>query len=468
MWLWTWDASSTATIGITAGMQSCNIEVRAWCGRSESTSGVVVFSEVTPNVCDLIHVASDSGDTFVLAIAEKPLDAAYPSYCRLLAAGASDVITWMPGDSSLVWGVVARLNRQAEIEQLLASTSVRNSFSGNSSGIRQMLRQTVECAVFSQASILLSGESGTGKEVMARLIHELDRRSQKGRFVVVDCTTISPHLAGSELFGHAKGAFTSAHTDREGAFSLADGGTLFLDEVGELPIVLQAELLRVLQEKSFKPIGGNSWRETDFRLIAATNRELADDVRKGLFRHDLYFRLTAGFEITLPPLRSRRDDIPILSKHFVRQFFGASEPPELAPELLDFLLRGDYPGNVRQLKGLVERMAMRYCGHGPLTLGTIPPDDRLVRDDNAELCDQRALSEYVRNAVQTGCSLKEIGKRAQDRAIQIAIALDSGNLHRAAQRLHVSDRALQLRVAASRQGARELAVQEECCSPEAV
>src|SRR5678816_1272096 len=140
---------------------------------------------------------------------------------------------------------------------------------------------------------LIAGESGTGKELVARLIHALDRREPKGPFVVLDCTTVSPELAGSEFFGHERGAFTTAVTAREGAFAMADGGTLFLDEVGELPLTLQAELLRVIQERVYKRVGSNIWKQVNFRLICATNRNLLEEEARGAFRRDFYYRLAA-------------------------------------------------------------------------------------------------------------------------------------------------------------------------------
>src|SRR5262249_13711979 len=191
-----------------------------------------------------------------------------------------------------------------------------------------LLRGGAEAALRGLVPILLTGESGTGKEVIARLTHEFDRRPSKGGMVTVDCTTINRELSGSELFGHVRGAFTGAHSDREGACALADKGTLFLDEVGELPLPLQAELLRVVQEGKFKAVGSNVWRTTEFRLVAATHRDLEQDVAAGRFRHDLYHRL-AGWRLTLPALRQRPEDIPVLAEFFVAQFAAGGAVPSL-------------------------------------------------------------------------------------------------------------------------------------------
>src|SRR5205085_578959 len=185
--------------------------------------------------------------------------------------------------------------------------------------------QVIEIALFSDGSVLLLGESGTGKELLARLVHTLDPRPDKGELVVLDCTTVVPELAGSEFFGHERGAFTGAAASRDGAFALADRGTLFLDEVGELPLALQAQLLRVVQERTYKRVGSNVWKQTNFRLICATHRDLRQDVAAGRFRGDFYHRI-ASRVCRIPALRERRDDILPLTEHFLRELGGDAEP----------------------------------------------------------------------------------------------------------------------------------------------
>src|SRR5262249_53288499 len=161
-----------------------------------------------------------------------------------------------------------------EVREVLDSPLVRQNLVGESTAWKRFLSDVIEATLFSQASILLIGESGTGKELISRLIHTLDRRPDKKKLIIVDCTTIAPELSGSELFGHERGSYTKAIQSREGAVALANGGTLFLDEVGELPLNLQAELLRVLQEGTYKKVGSNSWQRSNFRLICATNKDL--------------------------------------------------------------------------------------------------------------------------------------------------------------------------------------------------
>jgi transcriptional regulator with GAF, ATPase, and Fis domain len=185
------------------------------------------------------------------------------------------------------------------------SPLVRNNLIGQSLAWNSVLRQIIEVARFTDASVLIMGESGTGKELVARLIHTLNPHTKKRDLVVVDCTTIVPDLSGSEFFGHERGAFTGALAPRDGAFALADGGTLFLDEVGELPLGLQAQLLRVVQERTYKRVGDNTWQRTDFRLVCATNREPLQEVQQGRFRCDLYYRLSQlDLQATLAPRTS--------------------------------------------------------------------------------------------------------------------------------------------------------------------
>ncbi|HET9992382.1 MAG TPA: sigma 54-interacting transcriptional regulator [Kofleriaceae bacterium] len=206
----------------------------------------------------------------------------------------------------------------------------------------------------SDVTVLIEGETGTGKSLLASAIHEASPRAAKP-FVVVDCATIPPNLIESELFGHEKGAFTGALGTRVGAFELADGGTVFLDEVGELPLDLQPKLLRALEDRIIKRVGGNEQRKMNVRVIAATNRELRAEINRGRFRSDLYYRLNT-FSIRVVPLRERRDDVALLVAHFYRQLHPQGEEPPA--ELLAELLRHEWPGNVRELRAAVERTVL--------------------------------------------------------------------------------------------------------------
>jgi transcriptional regulator with GAF, ATPase, and Fis domain len=322
---------------------------------------------------------------------------------------------------------------------------------GRSAVWREILRSIVETALFSDAPALILGESGTGKEIVARLIHQLDPRPTKGGLVVLDCSTVVPELSGSEFFGHERGAFTGAVSERDGAFALADGGTLFLDEIGELPLPLQTQLLRVVQEHTYKRVGGNTWRRTDFRLVCATNRDLLELIRRGEFRADLYYRI-ASFVCKLPALRERVDDIVPLAEHFLRQLHPKGEPPKLDGAVLGYLLRREYPGNVRDLRQVVSRLMYKYVGDGSITVGNIPPEERSVDEPEDVAWLDLHFERAIQRALLFGAALKEIGRAAEDVAIRIATREEDGSLSRAARRLGVTDRALQLRRANRRQG----------------
>jgi len=208
--------------------------------------------------------------------------------------------------------------------------------------------------------VLLEGENGTGKSVLARRLHELSARA-KGPFVVVNCPTLSEELLASELFGHAKGAFTGAVRDQQGRVEAAEGGTLFLDEIGELPTGLQSKLLRFLQDREFERVGETKTRHADVRIVAATNRDLAADVKAGRFREDLLYRLNT-FELTVPPLRDRPEDILPLARRFLA-LLGRGRAIELAPEASAALAAHPWPGNVRELRNALERAVILSSGH---------------------------------------------------------------------------------------------------------
>ena len=233
------------------------------------------------------------------------------------------------------------------------------------------LKAQMELVAATDTTVLVLGETGTGKELVARAIHELSGRSDKP-MIKLNCATLPRDLIESELFGHEKGAFTGATQLRRGRFELADGGTLFLDEVGELPSEAQAKLLRVLQEQEFERVGGGRSLRTDVRVIAATNRNLADLVREGVFRSDLYYRLNV-FPLRIPPLRERCEDIPLLIEHFLECLArrGNKVPQHVEADFLDQAMRHDWPGNVRELENAVERAVILAQGgrlqlHEPL------------------------------------------------------------------------------------------------------
>src|SRR5690606_859405 len=222
-----------------------------------------------------------------------------------------------------------------------------------------------------RTSVLITGESGTGKELVARALHSEGNRAQKP-FVAVNCGAIPDELMESELFGRKRGSFTGAVADKQGLFQQASGGTLSLDETGELSLGLQVKLLRALQERRVKPVGDTVETEVDVRVVTATNRELEDEVARGAFRSDLYYRLNV-IEVRLPPLRQRREDIPLLIDHFVRRFAVEQDKriTGLTPEALQVLQAYDYPGNVRELENIVEHAVALTAGPR-IDLGDLP------------------------------------------------------------------------------------------------
>ena len=232
---------------------------------------------------------------------------------------------------------------------------------GRSAPMRQLLGMVSSIAA-SEATVLINGESGTGKEVVVRLIHANSKR-RKGPYVAVNCAALSETLLESELFGHEKGAFTGAEKRRDGRFLAADKGTIFLDEIGEIPLAMQAKLLRVIQERELQRVGGDQTVKVDVRILAATNKDLKQEVEEGRFRQDLYYRLNV-VALQLPPLRDRGEDIPLLAMHFLRRFAESNGKTVkgFTPAAMDKLLKYSWPGNVRELENAVERAVVLLVG----------------------------------------------------------------------------------------------------------
>jgi transcriptional regulator with GAF, ATPase, and Fis domain len=411
--------------------------------------GVVLVGEVTDQVYKFLSDVSDRGRKRILVLVPNSSVLKNGEVWRLLQGGASDVMAWdrLPSPAH---DIAERLRRWQAVEDVLCSALVKENLVGSSLAWTRVLRQCIEAAKFTDSSVLITGESGTGKELLARLIHTLDSRSDKRNLVVLDCTTVVPELSGSEFFGHERGAFTGAVSSRDGAFALADGGTLFLDELGDLPLGLQAQLLRVIQEHVYKRVGGNEWLKTNFRLVCATNRDFSGALSSGNFRSDLYYRVAVCI-IEVPPLRERPEDILPLISHSLRRHSPNPDPPELSDEVRDLLCGREYPGNVRELKQMVTRIAYCHVGSGPVTVGDVPEDKRPQLQSNENHRCDRHFEDAIRRALEKGVGLKEIGSVAEQIAVDLAISEANGNLQRAAERLGVTGRALQLRRAAKNQ-----------------
>jgi two-component system response regulator PilR (NtrC family) len=274
-----------------------------------------------------------------------------------LKAGAFDFVS-KPVDLTVLRRLVQnalQLGEQRRVQQNQSAGRLHGE-----SAAMQQLRATIAKVARSQAPVYISGESGVGKELVARLIHEQGSRTN-GPFVPVNCGAIPTELMESEFFGHKKGSFTGAHGDKEGLFQAANGGTLFLDEVAELPLHMQVKLLRVIQEKSVRPIGANTEQLVDVRILSATHKPLAPLVEDGRFRHDLFYRINV-IELAVPPLRERREDIPLLAHSILQRLADelGEMPPTLTDDAIDALAQHPFPGNVRELENVLER-ALALC-----------------------------------------------------------------------------------------------------------
>jgi len=292
--------------------------------------------------------------------------------------------------------------------------------------LMRRIQVLVQRVAATDATVLITGESGTGKEVVARILHSLSPRADRP-CVPINCAAIPHELLESELFGHARGAFTGAHTARAGMFQLADGGTIFLDEIGEIPLSLQPKLLRVLQNGEIKPVGADRAVTVNVRVIAATNKDLAQELEAGTFREDLFYRLQV-IPIHLPPLRSRRSDIPLLIEHFLEKSnrkYGMSA--KLSPEVGVYLWEYDWPGNVRELENVMERLVV-LCENGQISLTDLPPNicsfvsEKKIPQptlSNKELDFRSALRHFERRLIDEAMRLADGNKAMAARMLNL-------------------------------------------------
>ncbi|MDA8430461.1 MAG: sigma-54 dependent transcriptional regulator [Geobacteraceae bacterium] len=298
-----------------------------------------------------------------------------------IKAGAFDFLSKPLKDPASLLEIVGRALERVDLERLSVSFQETEQaglppealiFAGQA---METVRKLVQDVAPAPATVLLHGESGTGKELIARMIHLASPR-RSGPFIPLNCAAIPENLLESELFGHERGAFTGAAQARRGKFELAQGGTIFLDEIGEMPRLLQAKLLRVLQERTFERLGGSLQIKVDVRVIAASNRDLAQEVAGKRFREDLFYRLNV-FPISLPPLRERLDAIPQLVRHFCARFSaaaGARRPIGITSEALSLLQKHSWPGNVRELQNIMERGVI--LARGAITASELPAELR--------------------------------------------------------------------------------------------
>jgi two-component system response regulator AtoC len=334
-----------------------------------------VFMPVTDGI-ELLKQARARGHTatFIMVTAFASVDSAIDA----IKAGAWDYITKPVRNEEILHRLeqldaVRGLREENRALRTLVMGGAQAAFQFGSPAM-QATERLVGRVAPTDSTVLISGESGTGKGVTARRIHELSAR-RDGPFVPVNCGAIPENLIESELFGHSKGAFTSADRARRGLFAQADRGSIFLDEIGELPLSMQTKLLHVIEAKEVRPLGSEQSRKIDVRIIAATNRDLPAMVASGRFREDLFFRLSV-FQIAMPPLRDRRADIPALLRHIMAQRgvpSGSSQPLTIDPEAEDMLVAFDWPGNVRQLENVLHRATILADG-GCIRPGDLPPE----------------------------------------------------------------------------------------------
>jgi two-component system response regulator HydG len=313
------------------------------------------------------------------------------------------------------------LHELAAARAELAAQHAEQMIEGRSPAIVH-LREQIGAIATSTAAVLLLGESGTGKEMAARMLHALSERRQ-APFVAVNCAAVPATLIEAELFGHERGAFTGAVKRREGRFKAADGGTLFLDEIGEMPMEIQAKLLRVLQDGAFEPIGTNDPVKVDVRLISASNRDLRAMAAEGKFRQDLFYRIKV-FELCLPPLRERLGDLPILVERFLREFTpGDRASPEIAPAAWAALQTHGYPGNVRELKHAIQHAVILAHGQ-PIQAHHLP----------------REFGSHVEPAARAGTiePLAPVMSQFEKQYLEYVLRSTSGERARAAELLGIS------------------------------
>src|SRR5512143_1730124 len=354
------------------GVRASLVELIRELGHEASAVGTVAdardaLSRLAPDVCiadlglpdgnglDVVRAAkAGQTDCAVLVLTGQ---GSILAAVEAMRAGAHDFLL-KPLKPSLLTSTLARLSEGHDPHPAAfperATVGQLGEMVGRSRAMQEVFRLIARVST-SEAPVMITGESGTGKEVAARAVHALSRR-RRGQFVAVNCGAISPSLVESELFGHEKGSFTGAERRRVGTFEMAHGGTVFLDEVTEMPPDLQVKFLRVLDTRTFRRVGGNEDLDVDVRLVASSNRDLAEAVRKGAFRADLFYRLNV-FPLRMPPLRERKTDIPALARHFLSQVEEKERRgfTSFAAGALEVLKRHDWPGNVRELKNAVHR-----------------------------------------------------------------------------------------------------------------
>ncbi len=375
-----------------------------------------------PETIVILITAYASGETAINAMKEGAFD-------YVEKGGSIEELKKVVHSALLKKGLVEEKN---DIEALIGE----ELFCGMIGSAREMQKiyATIKKVADTPANILILGESGTGKELVARAIHDNSSRA-KMAIVVINCGGIPENLLESELFGYMKGSFTGAYADKQGLFEMASGGTIFLDEIGELPPVLQVKLLRVVQEKTFRRIGGTENIKVDVRIISATNQNLEEKVKKGDFREDLYFRLNV-IPIRVPPLRERKDDIPALTKHFIEKYAREfnKEVRNISSYAMELLMDYAFPGNIRELENIIERSVAMESSN------IILPENLLLSASNAG-----AANLHI-EIPDKGINLNEEMEKIEKKFIEKALQKAKGSKTKAGELLQVTFDSLRYRI----------------------
>lgn len=412
----------------------CNDGIEAKEATDHYSVELIISDYMMPNMdgLQLLKALREEGRDvpFILMTAHGSID----STMEAIELGTVEYLTKPFDPEEIVLAARKALNMghvKRELSELREAVRAKYSFEnfiGQSPSMQEACRN-IHKASQTSANVLISGETGTGKELAARAIH-YNGPAKKGPFIVMNCSAFAEGTLESELFGHVKGAFTDAHRDHKGRFELADQGTLFLDEVGDIPLSIQVKLLRVLEEKRFERVGGQQTLHSDFRLIAATNKDLKDLVRKGLFREDLFYRLNV-INFAMPPLREHPEDIPLLIKHFLKHYTRVNKKDiqTLSLEAMRLMQSYSWPGNVRQLENAIES-AVAMCEGNMIKIVDLP----------LELSD--LPSERTWDSNEYPGSLPQVVAAVERRMIQKALDQNEWVKARAAKALGISERVL--------------------------
>ncbi len=396
-------------------LSSVNYELETWTAwtKAEQVSSPIVVWDLDSftqcNVEALTAIRLEKPDTMILVYAEDPEE------FISIPNNLYDIILSV---ESLKLHLMSKILRLKDIYSAKMIFRERMSHLVGKSPAMETLRKTVERTILHTGPVLIQGESGVGKDLVARAI-----ACMYERFVTVNCSAIPDALFESELFGHTRGAFTGAQNERIGLFEEANGGAIFLDEIGDMPLHAQVKLLRVIQNKEIRPIGANKTRHVDVRIIAATNRDLSEEIRKGRFREDLYYRLNV-IPIQILPLRSRKEDIEDLANYFIRQYAPQGENFILSPEALKKLQAHQWPGNIRELENVIQRA---LCFANP---GFLKPEDLQI--------DEGLYQEKAPSGIAYCNSYDEFKEYLQEQERQFltdSIAKNGGSVSLTAERL---------------------------------